>query len=79
MDQEMMQLKHELKEFVEKGQHILAEDGRKHGSEILRNAWWSVWYSGGNGGNLRQPRAMDAGRIPTAGAVAQNVDPRWFM
>ena len=56
MDQEMMQLKHELKEFVEKGQHILQ---KMEGSMGQRGYYGmrggqnggSGGYSGSQGGN----------------------------
>lgn len=61
MDQEMMQLKHELKEVVEKGQHILQKMegsmgqrmyGMRGGQQGGYNG--SQGYSGGQGGNYGQ-------------------------
>ena len=64
MDQEMMQLKHELKEVVEKGQHILQKmDGmvsqRMYGMRGGQQSGYSGnigsgGYNGGQGGNMGQ-------------------------
>ena len=59
MDQEMMQLKHELKEVVEKGQHILQKmEGsmaqRMYGMRSNQGGYSgnSGGYSGGQGGTM---------------------------
>lgn len=61
MDQEMMQLKHELKEVVEKGQHILQKmDGmvaqRMYGMRSNQGGYSgnNGGYNGGQGGNMGQ-------------------------
>ena len=57
MDQEMMQLKHELKEFVEKGQQILQKmDGSMgqrgyYGMRGGQSGGYSGGYTGNQGGN----------------------------
>lgn len=79
MDQEMMQLKHELKEFVEKGQHILQ---RMEGSMGQRyygmRGGQSGGYGGGQGGNFGNREPWMQGGYPQQDQW-QNVDPRWFM
>lgn len=61
MDQEMMQLKHELKEVVERGQHILqkmegAMGQRMYGMRSNQGGYSgnSGGYNGGQGGNMGQ-------------------------
>jgi uncharacterized membrane protein len=84
MDQEMMQLKHELKEFVEKANHILQKMdgsmgqrfyGMRGGSGYGNSNYSNGGGSGGGYGN-REPWMQ--------GGYSQqeqwpNVDPRWFM
>lgn len=76
MDQEMMQLKHELKEFVEKGQHILQKmdggmmDQRMYG---MRGGQ-SGGYSGGQGGGYGQ-RDHWQGQYPQQGMPMQGYPP----
>ena len=77
MDQEMMQLKHELKEFVEHGQHILQKIEGSMGQRYYgMRGGQSGGYSGGNYGN-REPW-MHGGYSPQQ-EQWPNVDPRWFM
>ena len=61
MDQEMMQLKHELKEVVERGQHILQKMEGAMGQRMYgmrSNQGGSPGnnggYNGGQGGNMGQ-------------------------
>lgn len=79
MDQEMMQLKHELKEVVEKGQHILQKmEGsmaqRMYGMRSGQQGGYSgnQGYSGGQGGNYgnREPW-MQQGGFPQQGMYPQ--------
>lgn len=80
MDQEMMQLKHELKEVVEKGQHILQKiEGsmgqRMYGMRSGQQGGYSGnggGYSGGQGGNYgnREPW-MQQGGFPQQGMQQQ--------
>ena len=77
MDQERMQLKHELKEFVEHGQHILQKMEGSMGQRYYgMRGGQSGGYSGGNYGN-REPWMH--GGYPPQQEQWQNVDPRWFM
>jgi hypothetical protein len=79
MDQEMMQLKHELKEFVEKGQHILQKMEGSMGQRYYgMRGGQSGGYSGGNGGNFGNREPWMQGGYPQQ-EQWQNVDPRWFM
>jgi hypothetical protein len=85
MDQEMMQLKHELKEFIEHGQHIL----QKMEGSMGQRGYYGMrggqqgGYSGGNGysgqgGNYGQREPwMQGGFSPQE--HWQNIDPRMFM
>lgn len=50
MDQEMMQLKHELKEFVEKGQHILQKMEGSMAQRMYGMRSNQGGYSGNSGG-----------------------------
>ena len=76
MDQEMMQLKHELKEFIEKGQHILQKmDGSMGQRYYGMRGGQSGGYSGGNYGN-REPWMQ--GGYPQH-EQWPNIDPRMFM
>jgi hypothetical protein len=77
MDQEMMQLKHELKEFVEHGQHILQKMEGSMGQRYYgMRGGQSGGYSGGNYGN-REPWVQ--GGYHSQQEQWPNVDPRWFM
>ena len=79
MDQEMMQLKHELKEFVEKGQHILQKMEGSMGQRYYgMRGGQPGGYSGGNGGNFGNREPWMQGGYPQQ-EQWQNVDPRWFM
>ena len=82
MDQEMMQLKHELKEVVEKGQHILQKmEGsmaqRMYGMRSGQQGGYSgsQGYSGGQGGNMGQreqwPMNPMQGGFPQQGMFPQ--------
>lgn len=75
----MMQLKQELKEFIEHGQHILQKmEGSmgQRGFYGMRGGQGGGYSSqGGNYGN-REPW-MHGGYPPQE--QLQNVDPRWFM
>ena len=72
----MMQLKHELKEFIEHGQHILQKMEGSMGQRYYgMRGGQSGGYSGGNYGN-REPWMQ--GGYPQQ-EQWQNVDPRWFM
>ena len=77
MDQEMMQLKHELKEFIEHGQHILQKMDGSMGQRYygMRGGQTGGNYNGGGYGN-REPWMQ--GGYPQQ-EQWQNVDPRWFM
>ena len=84
MDQEMMQLKHELKEFIEHGQHILQKMegsmgqryyGMRGGSGYGGGNYNSGEHSGGNYGNREH---WMQGGFPQQ-EQWPNVDPRWFM
>lgn len=93
MDQELMQLKHELKEFVEKGQHILQKMEGNMGHRGFYGMRGNGGYSGGGSGNSgggsygnREPWMQ--GGFPQQGYPQQsypqqeqwqNIDPRWFM
>ena len=79
MDQEMMQLKHELKEFVEKGQHILQKMEGSMGQRYYgMRGGQSGGYSGGNGGNFGNREHWMQGGFPQQDQWP-NVDPRMFM
>jgi hypothetical protein len=84
MDQEMMQLKHELKEFIEHGQHILQKMegsmgqryyGMRGGSGYGGGNYDSGGHSGGGFGNREH---WMQGGFPQQ-EQWPNVDPRWFM
>lgn len=78
MDQEMMQLKHELKEFVEHGQHLLQKMEGSMGQRYYgMRGGQSGGYSGGNYGNRDWPQMQ--GGYPPQQEQWPNVDPRWFM
>lgn len=82
----MMQLKHELKEFIEHGQHILQKmEGnmgqRYYGMRGGQSGGYSGsqgGYSGGQGGNFGN-RDHWQGGFPMQEQWQPNVDPRWFM
>ena len=79
MDQEMMQLKHELKEFVEKGQHILQKmEGsmaqRMYGMRSNQGGYsggGNGGYSGGQGGNYGNREPWMHGGFPQQGMFPQ--------
>ena len=83
MDQEMMQLKHELKEFIEKGQHILQKMegsmGQRYYGMRGGSGYGGSGYSGGGqgGGYGNREPWMQCGYPQQE--QWQNVDPRWFM
>lgn len=83
MDQEMMQLKHELKEFIEKGQHILQKmEGsmgqRYYGMRGGSGYGGGNYNTGGQGGNYGNRDHWMQGNYPQQ-EQWPNVDPRWFM
>lgn len=84
MDQEMMQLKHELKEFVEKANHILQKmDGsmgqRYYGMRSGGNYGGGNYNNGGgSGGGYGNREPWMQGGYPQQ-EQWPNVDPRWFM
>ncbi len=78
MDQEMMQLKHELKEFIEHGQHILQKMDGSMGQRYYGMRGGQSGYSGGQGGNYGNREHWMQGGYPQQ-EQWQNVDPRWFM
>ena len=83
MDQEMMQLKHELKEFIEHGQHILQKMegsmGQRYYGMRGGSGYGGGGYSGGGqGGNYGNREPWMQGGYPQQ-EQWQNVDPRWFM
>lgn len=83
MDQEMMQLKHELKEFVEHGQHILQKmEGsmgqRFYGMRGGQSGGYSGNTGGYSGGNYGNRDHWMQGGFPQQ-EQWPNVDPRWFM
>ena len=83
MDQEMMQLKHELKEFVEKGQHILQKMEGSMGQRYYGMRGGQGGYSGSQGGSYggnygnREPWMQ--GGYPMQEQWPQHIDPKWFM
>ena len=95
MDQEMMQLKHELKEFVEKGQHILQKmEGSmgQRGFYGMRGGGSGGYsggggYNGGQGGSYGNREPWMQGGFPQQGMpmqyppqdMMQNMNPLWFM
>lgn len=79
MEQEIMQLKHELKEFIEHGQHILQKMEGSMGQRYYgMRGGQSGGYSGGQGGNFGNREPWMQGGYPQQDQW-QNVDPRWFM
>ena len=83
MDQEMMQLKHELKEFIEHGQHILQKmEGsmgqRYYGMRGGSGYGGGNYNTGGQGGNYGNRDHWMQGGYPQQ-EQWPNVDPRWFM
>ena len=83
----MMQLKHELKEFIEKAPHP-SEDGWQYGSETTedREVESGGGYSGGGcgqGGNYGNQSLKVTGWIPMqrecAHSRSSGIDPRMFM
>jgi hypothetical protein len=86
MDQEMMQLKHELKEFIEHGQHILQKMDGSMGQRYYGMRGSQGGYSNGgySGGNVGQREHWSQGGYPQQGMYPQqeqwpNIDPRIFM
>ena len=74
----MMQLKHELKEFIEKGQHIL----QKMDCSMGQRGFYGM--RGGQGGNYGNREHWSQGGFPQQGMYPQqeqwpSVDPRMFM
>lgn len=83
MDQEMMQLKHELKEFIEHGQHILQKMEGSMGQRYYGMRGGQGGYSGSQGGNYGNREHMMGG-YPQQGMYPSqeqwpNIDPRMFM
>lgn len=84
MDQEMMQLKHELKEFVEKANHILQKMDGSMGQRFYGmrsgSGYGNSNYSngGGSGGGYGNREPWMQGGYPQQ-EQWPNVDPRWFM
>ena len=77
MDQEMMQLKHELKEFIEHGQHILQKMDGSMGQRYygMRGGQTGGNYNGGGYGNRES--WMQGGYSPQE--HWPSIDPRMFM
>ncbi len=84
MDQEMMQLKHELKEFVEKANHILQKMDGSMGQRYYGMRGGSGYgggnynSGGGSGGGYGNREPWMQGGYPQQ-EQWPNVDPRWFM
>ena len=83
MDHEMMQLKHELKEFVEKGQHLLQKmEGsmgqRYYGMRGGQGGGYGSGSGGFSGGGYGNREPWTQGGYPQQ-EQWPNVDPRWFM
>lgn len=84
MDQEMMQLKHELKEFVEKANHILQKMDGSMGQRYYGMRGGSGYggsnYNGGggSGGGYGNREPWMQGGYPQQ-EQWPNIDPRWFM
>ena len=75
----MMQLKHELKEFVEHGQHILQKMEGSMGQRYYGMRGGQGNYGGGySGGNYGNRDHWMQGGFPQQ-EQWPNVDPRWFM
>lgn len=75
----MMQLKHELKEFIEHGQHILQKMEGSMGQRYYGMRGGQGGYSGGQGGgNYGNREHWMQGGFPQQ-EQWPNVDPRWFM
>ena len=84
----MMQLKHELKEFIEKGQHILQKmDGSmgQRGFYGMRGGQGGGYSGGGysgQGGSYGNREPWSQGGFPQQGMYPQQeqwIDPRMFM
>lgn len=78
-----MQLKHELKEFVEKANHILQKmDGsmgqKYYGMRGGSGYGGGNYNTGGQGGNYGNREPWMHGGYPQQDQWP-NVDPRWFM
>ena len=84
MDQEMMQLKHELKEFVEKANHILQKMDGSMGQRYYGMRGGSGYgggnynSGGGSGGNYGNREPWMQGGYPQQ-EQWPNIDPRWIM
>lgn len=92
MDQEMMQLKHELKEVVEKGQHILQKMEGSMGQRMygMRGGYnGNQGYNGQGGSYGNREQWMNHG-FPQQGMqmypqqypqqdMMQQINPLWFM
>lgn len=75
----MMQLKHELKEFIEHGQHILQKMEGSMGQRYYgMRGGQSSGYSNNQGGNYGNREPWMQGGYPQQ-EQWPNVDPRWFM
>lgn len=75
-----MQLKHELKEFIEHGQHILQKmEGSMGQRGFYGMRGGQSGYNGGQGGgNYGNREHWMQGGYPQQ-EQWPNVDPRWFM
>jgi hypothetical protein len=85
MDQEMMQLKHELKEFIEHGQHILQKMEGSMGQRMYGMRGGQQGYNqgyNGQGGNYGNRENWMQQGFPQQGMQPdwmQNMNPMWFM
>ena len=80
----MMQLKHELKEFIEHGQHILQKMEGSMGQRYYGMRGGQGGYSGSQGGNYGNREHWMQGGYPQQGMYPSqeqwpNIDPRMFM
>lgn len=77
----MMQLKHELKEFIEHGQHILQKMegsmGQRYYGMRGGQSYGNQGGGYGSGGGYGQREPWMQGGYPQE--QWPNVDPRWFM
>lgn len=74
----MMQLKHELKEFIEHGQHILQKMEGSIGQRYYgMRGGQNNGYGGGQSGNYGNREPWMQGGFQQE--QWPNVDPRWFM
>lgn len=95
MDQEMMQLKHELKEFVERGQQILQKMEGSMGQRMYGMRSGNGGYSGSGGYNGGSQGGNYGNREPWSQSMTgmhnypqqgypqqdmmQGMNPMWFM